>query len=262
MAIPFSSKATFAFALHLVRTRLLVKLAWALSLLTTLAGITIAVVLAHEGDDPPLVSWLGLMEDALAYGTGVLVAFGGAAQAFRRDRDEGIRDFLRIRGIATSDYLFARIGGLVLAVALPTVGGIVAVGVASLLFAGRVHAVPEVARGLGVGVLFGLVFSVVVSLVSLAALGARNRAGGYLVLAALFGVPELLSSFTSSLVPRAWQGLVSLPGMLGTMRSSLLPGTFDGALLVRAFAALFGAILLLALLVRAELLRLDAEGGR
>jgi len=262
MALPFSSQATFAFALHLVRSRFVVKLSWGLAALTTLAGMAVAVVLAHEGEKPPFLPWLGLVEDGLAYGTGVLVAFGGAAQAFRRDRDEGIRHFLRIRGVKTSDYLFARVAGLVLAVALPTVGGTLAVGLVSLLVAHRVAAVPEVAWGLGVGLLFAAVFSVLVSLVSLAALGARNRAGGYLVLLALFGLPELVSPFTSTLVPRAWGGLVSLPGMLTTMRSSLLPATFDGALLVRAFAALVFATMALALLVRGELLRLDAEGRK
>ena len=259
MTILFSSKAAFSFALHLVKTRFVVKLAWGLAALTALAGMAIAVVLAHEGEKPPFLPWLSLMEDALAYGTGVLVAFGGAAQAFRRDRDEGIRDFLRLRGVKTSDYLFARTGGLIVAVALPTVGGTLAVGLVSMLVAHRAAALPEVARGVAVGVLFGLAFSVLVSLVSLAALGARNRAGGYLVLLALFGLPEMLSSFTGTLVPRAWAGLVSLPGMLTTMRVALLPGTFDGPLLVRAFAAIFGSMLVLGLLVRAELLRLDAE---
>ena len=256
------NKATLSFALHLVRTRLVVKVAWALGAVTTLAFVAVAALIAKEGNDPPLASLMLLVEGALAYGVGFLVAFGGATQAFRQDRDDGIRALFRARGATTSQYLVARTLGLMVAVAIPTVGGTAVTGLGALLFAHRTSALPSTARAVAVGLLFALVFSVMVTLVALAALGARSRAGGYLALIALFGMPELLSPWTSALVPRAWSGLVSLPGMLDTMRTTLLPGSFDGALLVRALAALLGSMVVLALFVRGELLRLETEGAR
>ncbi len=261
MILPLPTKATLSLALHLVRSRFVVKLAWGMGALTTLVGMGLAGMLAKEGANPPLASLLLLMENAFAYGIGFLVAFGGATQAFRQDRDEGIRALLAARGVTTSEYLVARVAGLALAVAIPTVGGTALTGLVALLVAHRASVLPETARAVLVGVGYASAFSLMVALVALVALGARNRAGGYIVLVVLFLLPDFLSPWTSPLVPPAWAGLVSLPGVLTTLRDTLLPGSFDGALLVRGLAALAGVLLVLALLVRAELFRLDSDGG-
>lgn len=255
-------KATLALALHLAQRRLVVKIAWAMGAVTTLVGVALAATLAKEGDNAPLGPLLSLMESAFAYGIGFLVAFGGSTQAFRQDRDEGIRALFRAHGATTSEYLVARALGLVIAVAIPTVGGTAITGLAALLVAQRVSLLPATAHAVLVGIAYSLAFSVVVSLVALAALGARHRAGGYVVLLALFILPDFLSPYTSTLVPHAWSGLVSLPGALATLRDALLPGGFDGAVIIRGLALLLGAVVVLAALVRAELLRLDGEAAR
>lgn len=259
MRFALPTRAAIGFAFHLTQRRLLVRVAWGMGLLTALVGMGGAGMLARGAEHPPLVAWLLLVQNALAYGVAVLVAFGGATQAFRKDRDDGVRALLRARGQGTREYVIARFVALLVAVMLPTVGGMMLTGGVALAVAPKVRVLPEVVRAAAVGVGFCASFSFLVTLVALAALGARGRAGGYLVLLALFVVPDFLSPWTASLVPPAWSTLVSLPGIVGSARDALWPGTFDGPLLVRSLGALGLASVALAVLVRGELGRLDLE---
>ena len=238
------------------------RLGTAFAALVALAAIAVAAHLGRAGDNASLPSVVLVATSALAYGSGILVAFGGATQALRRDRDEGIRALLHARGVTTGEYLVARALGLTLVIGAGTVGGTLATGVAATVAAGRLAAAGATLRASGVALASATITSLLLALVALAALGARSRAGGYVVLVGLFVVPELLSPWTSHIVPAAWARLVSLPGALAAFREGLSPATFEPGLSLRATAALLVCALGLAGLVRAELARLDREGAR
>lgn len=254
--------ATVALAVHLARRPLAVRLGTGFAALITLVAMAIAARLGRMGDDAALPAVVLVASSALAYGSGILVAFGGATQALRRDRDEGVRALLRVRGVSTGEYLLARTLGLALVVGASTVGGTLATALAATVAAGRLVAAGATLRASLVALASSALTSVLLALVALAALGARSRAGGYVVLVGLFVVPELLSPWTSHLVPAAWARLVSLPGALAAFREGLSPATFAPGLSLRAAATLLVCVVGLGGLVRAELARLEHEGAR
>ncbi len=254
--------STLALSFALARGRLMVKLGWAFAAATTFITMGVAAYLGRHDEDPAFSALISLSASAFAYGAGFLVAFGGATQAFREDREQGIRALLASRGVDTREYVTARAAGLVCAVALPTVGGTLVTGLAALASASRVGLVGETARELGISLMFALFFSILVALVALAALGARSRAGGYVVLVALFVAPDIVAPWTAQIVPENWSRLVSLPAVLAAFRDSLAPGNFDGALLLRSVVALLVAFVVLFALVRGELFRLETENAR
>ncbi len=254
--------ATLAFAVHLAGRPLLVRLGTALAALITLGAVAAAVYLGRTGDDAALPALIVVSSSALAYGSGILVAFGGATQAFRRDRDEGIRGLLSARGVSTREYLVGRTLGLASVVGLGTVGGTAVAGLASTIAAGRLGTAGAALQALVGALAFAGLYSLLVTLVALAALGARSRGGGYLVLVGLFVLPEVLTPWTSHIVPAAWSRLVSLPGALAAFRAGLSPASLELGLSVRAMTVLLACVLLLGTLVRAELFRLETETAR
>lgn len=254
--------ATMALAVHLARRPLVVRLGTAFAALVTLSAVAVAAHLGRTGDNAALPAVVLVASSALAYGSGILVAFGGATQALRRDRDEGIRALLHARGVSTGEYLVARALGLAVVVGAGTVGGTLATAIAATVAAGRLAAAGATLRASVVALASAAITSLLLALVALAALGARSRAGGYVVLVGLFVVPELLSPWTSHLVPAAWARLVSLPGALAAFREGLSPATFEPGLSLRAAATLLVCVLGLGGLVRAELVRLEHEGAR
>ncbi len=260
MALPVPRPALLSLGISLARGRVLVRIAWVMAALMALVGAAVAAYLGREGRSAPLPSLLVLASAVYAYGAGFLVAFAGATQAFRRDRDEGIRALVEAHGATRGEYLVARAAGLAIVVAVAAVGATLLTGVIAMLSAARLGLFVETGGALLAALLATALFSVVVTLVALAALGGRTRMGGYFFLLLVFVAPEGLSAWTSQLVPGGWGRLVSLPGILTAFQEALTPGTFDGALLARSSAALVAALLVGGLAVRAELARIEAEG--
>ena len=54
----------------------------------------------------------------------------------------------------------------------------------------------------------------------MACLATSSRVGGYLTLLAVVVVPELLSPWTSALLPRGWGALTSIPAALDAVRAA------------------------------------------
>jgi hypothetical protein len=195
---------------------------------------------------------------AMAWGAGVLVAFAAALRAFRLDRSRGIRALFVARGVTLADYARGRTLGLALVV-LGLVGGATLLcGGIALLTAPTPLASTRTAAGLAASLVYGAAFAVVIAPLSLAALGGRTRAGGYVGLLLLLVVPELAERWTSQLVPEAWADLLSVPSALAALRSAIAPD-LDVPRLARAACVLALFAALCYALARTEIARVDAE---
>jgi hypothetical protein len=197
----------------------------------------------------------------LAWVPGLLIAFSAAAHALRRDRDLGVRALVMGRGASVRGYLWGRTSGLVLVLSTVIVGGTAVTAAACTALAGR-HGVAYVAQGSVAAVAYAAAFSMTLGPVSLAALGARSRAGGYLWLLGVLLVPEIFSGWTEEIVPDAWRDFTSIPGALGALRVSLMPPGVDLARLGRAVVVLGVVVFASLFIVRAQLARVDGEGAR
>jgi hypothetical protein len=195
---------------------------------------------------------------AMAWGAGVLVAFAAALRAFRLDRTRGVRALFHARGATSADYARGRTLGLAL-VLLALVGGATLVcGGIALLTAPTPLASARTAAGLGAALVYGGAFAAVIAPLSLAALGGRTRAGGYVGLLVLLVLPELAEPWTSRLVPEAWGDLLSVPSALAGLRSAIAPD-LDVARMARAACVLALFAVLSYALARTEIARVDAE---
>jgi len=206
-----------------------------------------ASLVIARGDRPEGLAALPLLaSSALAWGSGTLLAFAASVHAFHRDRLEGVRALLAARGRSDGEYLASRILGLARSLALVTAGGTLASG-----------AIATLAARTGASVVFAIAFAATLAPIALATLGARSRVGGYLVLALVVGLPELLQGWSAHVLPEGWAELASIPSALTTLRSSLLPDAFDALRFARAFALLALLVAVALLVVRGQLARFD-----
>lgn len=254
MAAP-RARALAALGWTMARSGPLAVASIAIGALTTVGMIVAAFVLARHGGRA-LAQLPSVASSALAWGAGILLAFSSAAHALRRDREQGIRALVRARGGSASSYLWGRVAGLFLVLALVVVGGTLLTGVAATALASK-GAVLRVARGSAASTLYALSFSVIVAPVALAALGARSRAGGYVALVMMLVVPELFAGWTEELLPRGWEELTSIPAILTAVRGSLV--ALDGARLARALFAVVVVAAIATAIVRQQMARVDAE---
>jgi hypothetical protein len=228
-----------------------------LAAIITLGGVTVAFLLGRRGgrviSDVP-----GLTASVLAWGAGVLLAFGVASQVLRRDRDQGIRALVEARRGGASTYLTARVGGLVALLAGIVGGGTLLTGIAALAIAGR-GSILRVAQASGAAMVYALAFALTLGPVAIATLGARSRAGGYLWLLLVLILPELFQGWTDQILPYEWRDLGSIPGALGVLRSALSPPGADLGRFVRAFVVLAAVTVVATLAIRAQLARVDSE---
>jgi hypothetical protein len=255
-AIPHQ-RAPLALGLALAKRGALAKVSIAIGALTLLGALVAALLMARRAH-APLDRLPAFTASALAWGAGVMLAFAAAARALRRDRLEGVRALIVARGGTTQGYLWARIGGLAVLLALVVAGGTLLVGIASSLLARRVANATLTLQCTGAALAYGLGFAATVAPISFATLGARSRAGGYLWLLAVLVLPELLRPWLEHAVPD-WGELLSLPGALGALRRALTPPAFRPALLARAAFVLAAAASIAIAAVRAEIARVDQE---
>ena len=130
-ASPFASsfRPLLALGAELARRGVLAKIAVAVAALTTIAASIVAVVLGRRGGTAPIHLVPAVAASALAWGAGFLLAFGSAAHALRRDREDGIQHLLVARTASLRAYVAARVLGLALVLAGVVGGGTLVTGV-------------------------------------------------------------------------------------------------------------------------------------
>jgi hypothetical protein len=247
------------------RTQSLALGVWLASRGTIVATGFVLAAVGAVGGVAAAVAWHGSASGArvptwtaqiVAWAAGVMVAFGGALHAVRRDQNEGVLALVRARGVAAATYLQGRIGGLGVVVAGAVAAPTLAAGVAATSL-GRPG--PAALATLG-ALLYALAFGATMAPVALATLGARTRAGGYLGLVAVLAVPELASPWTSQLLPRGWTELTSIPAALaaiGDVFSSRAAALHSA----RAVAGLVAVIAAALVVVAARFRPVDEKGA-
>lgn len=254
-----SRRGQLLFGAALGRRGVLVGICIAIAMLITAGACVTALLVARGGATSPLSAVPDLASSALAWGAGVTLAFGSAVHALRRDRKDGVRHLLRSKGMSVGAYLFARVGGLALVLAVVIGGGTLITGLVSTLAATRVGAASTVLQATVASVLYATMFSIVLAPVALASLGARARVGGYLWLLFILVLPELFESWTRGLLPKAWGDLVSIPAALASFRAALMPPGVDFVRCARASIFLLLVLAVAVLVLRREIAKLDAE---
>lgn len=213
--------------------------------LEALGAVVFAVAVgARRASEVPTASAI-----AIAWGGGIMLAFGAALRAIRTDRDEGIAALVQARGVAAGRYVRGRVGGLVALLALALGGATLVADVAALAAGGGGWLV--VRSGVA-ALVYVLAFAATLGPVAMAALGARTRAGGYLTLVAVLGLPELLAPWTSDLLPRGWGELTSIPAALAAVRVGVAHPAAAGAHAARAAVGLAAVVALSLLAVAAR----------
>jgi hypothetical protein len=239
----------------------LAKLGTGVAALTTFGTMTLCFVVAPSDKPATLLSMPGLASSALAWGAGVLVAFAASAHAFRRDREQGIRALVRARGQTDTAYLWSRVAGLGLRLLGLVGGGTLAVGALTILLARSTVIALHAAEATGAAFVFAVVFGGTLAPLAIATLGARSRAGGYVLLVVLLAVPELVQGWSAQMLPAGWGELASIPGALLALRGGLNPQDLDPMRVLRAGSVLALIVAIALVLARAQLARADAEGG-
>ncbi len=222
----------------------------AIAALTTLGAFVFGLAAGREGESTERVA--PIAASLLAWGAGVLLCFAASMRAFDRDRDEGWEALLARHGARRSSYLIARVAGLAIVTLEIVLPGTVLAGLGAALASHEGHAAREALLGTLAGSAYAIAFSIVVAPIALAALGARNRAAGYLYLLFVLFLPALLADWTGQLVPEDWSELVSVPGALDALRESLL-GKIDAGRALRAVVVLALVTALASVWARAQL---------
>jgi len=225
----------------------------AMALLGALGCVVVAVALAGAGGEA--AAQLPLVESsAIAWSAGVVLALGGALHALRDDHEHGVIALARTRGASVGACARGRVGGLVLLLALAVGGATLVGGIAATSVA---HAPLAAARTSTAGFVYALAFAATLGPLAMALLGVRTRPGGFFLLVAVLGLPELLAPWTAALLPHGWHELTSIPAALAAVRAGVLAPGAMAAPMVRAVAALASVVALSILVVVARARRAD-----
>ncbi|MBN9159875.1 MAG: hypothetical protein J0I07_02835 [Myxococcales bacterium] len=230
--------ALLALGATLARRGVLTTVSMVVSALTALVLAILALAFARRGGDAPVASVPVLASSAIAWGGGFLQAVVVAMGALRRDRVEGIRHLFVMRTTSLRGYLVARVGGLAAVLAVVVGGGTLLVSALAIVAATQTQAVLRTVHTTLGALVFALAFAVVMAPVAFAALGARTRMSGYLVLLLFLVVPELVASTLAGALPSEVTELFAIPSALAALRSSLAPGSVEPVRFLRAFVAL------------------------
>jgi hypothetical protein len=252
-------RGLLALGVSLARGGVMSKVGLGIAGLTVFLAITVPIALSRDEAQPPLAVVPAVGASALAWGAGVILAFAGAAHALRRDHDEGIRALLAARGANADRYVWGRVGGLALLLAIVVGGGTLVIGAVSIFSARAGGLALDTAQGTLASIVYAIAFALVLAPLSMAALGARSRMGGYAWLLALLFLPELFEDVTRTLVPRAWNDVVSIPAALASLRGALMPAHLDPMRLARSLIVLSFVAVFCMLIVLQQTDRVDAE---
>lgn len=160
---------------------------------------------------------------AVLWGPGFVAVVMSSLHAWRRDREDGILELVRTAGHDPVRWIAARTWVLGLWLvgtwALSSVIVILAV-----LGTNADVATHGFLAGLVPAALFALVQSALLAVLGSVCLGPRSRPGGYLLLAFVLFLPELLAEWT-----RPWVGndLTSLPALATGLAHAARPASFD-----------------------------------
>lgn len=187
------------------------------------------------------------------------IAFGTAFRAIERDRQQGIVALLHARGADVRAYVTGRVGGLVIVLAAVTGSASFIAGLAAT----SVGTPPGPAiRSSIAALVYSLAFSATLGPVCMAALGARSRVGGYVALLFILVAPELLSSWTSEVLPRGWDELTSIPAALEAVQAGAASPVQRGAQAARALVGLATVAVASLFVVAIRASRVHAERTR
>lgn len=254
--------ALLSLGLRLARSGFLAITSIVISVLTAIVVAIVTIVLvAKNTTTAPLHDMPIVASSAIAWGGGFTLAFASAAHALRKDRTEGLFHLVVDRTLSLRGYVVARACGLSLLLALVVAGGTAFCGLVAIIASARISAVPKTLQATVAAIVFSLAFAAIVGPVSLAALGARSRIGGYLFLIGVMVLPELLVGMLAHGLPESVTELFTVPSALGALRSALAPGSFDPLRFVRALAAVTVMAFLATLVVRRDI-RLLIHAGR
>jgi hypothetical protein len=140
------------------------------------------------------------------------------------------------------------VAGLCGVLAASVGGATVVAGLAATSAAGLSGAALPTARSSVAALVYALAFAATLGPVSMASLGGRSRAGGYVTLLAVLVLPELAAPWTSALLPGDWHELTSIPAALEAVSSGATMPVREALPLSRAVAAL-GAVIAFSLVV-------------
>ncbi|MGD0530658.1 MAG: hypothetical protein ABSE49_36330 [Polyangiaceae bacterium] len=194
----------------------------------------------------------------IAWSAGVVLASGAAVHALRRDREQGVVALVRARGASLGAYVRGRVGGLVAVLALAVGGATLVAGVAATSVA---HPTLAAARTSLAALVYALAFAATLGPVAMATLGSRTRSGGLLTLLAVLAVPELVSSWTMTLLPRGWHELTSIPAALAAVRAGVAAPAAMALPMVRGLAGLAAVVAVSLVVIAARVRRADAMGA-
>lgn len=220
------------------------------------AGAVVASVAAlaaarHDGGQD-LARLPIIAAEALAWSAGLTLAVGAGLRAFHGDREQGVLALVRARGATARDYVEGRVGGLSLVVGSAVGGGALVAALVCTAVGGGWPA----ARAGAAAAAYAAAFGVTMAPVAMAALGARTRARGYLIVVAVVAVPELVSPWTSTLLPRSCRELTSIPAALDALPSAIASPS-AGVSALRALAGLGAVVVLSLAVVRARVARAE-----
>jgi hypothetical protein len=204
---------------------------------------------AQAADALPVVA-----SSAIAWSAGVMLAFGGALRALRRDREDGILGLALARGATARQYVGGRVAGLAVVIVAAVGGATLVASLVALFVGGGASRPVRLSAG---AMAYALAFAATVAPVAMATLGGRSRAGGYLAFLAVLALPELLAGWTRNLLPAGWHELTSIPAALAAVRSGVAEPSANGAQLGRALAALAAVV---AIAVASMTLRIRRSG--
>ncbi|HEY3821076.1 MAG TPA: hypothetical protein VGL81_28120 [Polyangiaceae bacterium] len=228
---------------------------FALAIAGALASVVAAVALSGSS----VAAELPLLESsAIAWTAGVVLAFGAAVHALRRDREQGIVALVRARGGRLNGYVRGRVGGLVLVLAVAVGGATLVAGVAATSAA---HPPLPALHTSVAAVAYALAFAVTLGPVAMATLGARTRSGGLLTLLAVLALPELVSPWTSALLPRGWHELTSIPAALAAVRAGVAAPAAMAGSMARGLAGLAAVVALSLVVIAARVRRAEGRGA-
>jgi hypothetical protein len=108
---------------------------------------------------------------------------------------------------------------------------------------------------------YALVFSALLGPLAFAALGSGSRAGGYLTLLAVLGVPELIANWTVKLLPEGWHELTSITAALGAIHHSIASRGASCFPMVRATLGVMAVIAASLLVIRARWIATESSRG-
>ncbi|MBV9948593.1 MAG: hypothetical protein JOZ69_17225 [Myxococcales bacterium] len=245
-----ATPALLALGVTLARRGPVASLSLALAAFGAACAVVAGAVLARHGAPGAAARVPTVTTEAVAWIAGLTLAFAAAVRAFHHGEERAVAALVRGGGASLLEYVEARVGGLVLLLAAQ-VGGVAlvagAAGIAGAAPAGGQGAWVAARATLG-AMAYAAAFAATVGPVTMAALAARTRVGGYLVLLSVLVVPELLSPWTSALLPRGWHELTSIPAALDAFRAGWVHPLAAGAAAGRGLAGL-GAIVALSLVV-------------